>query len=136
MSLAIRRACVFGAFLACLGSAAVAENSPRVFFSNLKTGDQVVSPIFIEMGVEGYSVEPAGALKDGTGHHHIVLDGGFVREGETIPADEKHLHFGKGQTSTTLNLPPGEHKITLQFADGLHRSYGEKLSATVDVVVK
>lgn len=132
----VARVYLFGLFLFGLTTSVFADTTPKVFFSNLLDGGQVFSPFVVEMGIDGYAVEPAGAPKDGTGHHHIVVDGGFIKEGELIPADEKHLHFGKGQTSATVSLTPGEHKLTLQFADGLHRSYGEKLSATVNVVVK
>ena len=51
------------------------------------------------------------------------------------PTDNTHRHFGKGQTEATLNLPQGDYRLTLQFADGLHRSYGEKLSATINIKV-
>ena len=120
-------------FIPCV---AMAESAPRVFFGNLKGGETVSSPLTVEMGVEGYAIEPAGAAKEGTGHHHLVIDGGPVPAGEVVPADETHLHFGKGQTSASVTLPPGEHTLTLQFADGLHRSYGEKLSQSVHVTVK
>jgi len=32
-------------------------------------------------------------------------------------------------------LPPGDYKLTLQFADGLHRSYGKDLSSTINIKV-
>jgi hypothetical protein len=53
-----------------------------------------------------------------------------------VPKDSTHLHYGKGQTEAEVKLSPGKHKLTLQFADGLHRSYGSKLAATVSVNVK
>jgi hypothetical protein len=56
-------------------------------------------------------------------------------EGQAIPADDMHLHFGKGQTETEVTLKPGEHKLTLQFADGAHRSYGPKMSKTIKITV-
>jgi len=56
--------------------------------------------------------------------------------GTVVPKDSTHLHFGKGQTETTVQLTPGKHKLTLQFADGLHRSYGGKLATTISVNVK
>jgi len=43
--------------------------------------------------------------------------------GEKIPFSETHKHFGKGQTSTVLNLPPGRHTLRLLFADHDHRPY-------------
>jgi hypothetical protein len=53
-----------------------------------------------------------------------------------IPKDAQHLHFGKGQTTAIIDLPHGKHRLTLQFADGIHRSYGSKLSATIEITVK
>ena len=31
--------------------------------------------------------------------------------------------------------PPGKYRLTLQFGDGLHRSYGEKYRKTIEVTV-
>ena len=72
-----------------------------------------------------------------TGHHHLLIDGDdSIPMGIVIPKDSTHLHFGKAQTETTITLPPGKHKLTLQLGDGLHRSYGSQLTATVTVNVK
>ena len=30
------------------------------------------------------------------------------------------MHFGKGQTETTLTLPPGKHTLQLVLGDHLH----------------
>jgi hypothetical protein len=66
-----------------------------------------------------------------------MIDGkDMIPLGETIPKDSLHIHFGKAQTETEVTLAPGKHKLTLQFADGLHRSYGEKLAASITVNVK
>jgi hypothetical protein len=46
------------------------------------------------------------------------------------------LHFGKGQKEIELNLTSGIYKLTLQFADGYHRSYGEELSKTIQIEVQ
>ena len=88
------------------------------------------------MEAHGIKVVPAGEPKPGEGHHHIIVDGGPIREGDVIPADAAHLHFGKAQTEASVPLTPGKHKLTLQFADGLHRSLGEKLSQTIEITVK
>lgn len=112
--------------------------SKNVFFKNLKDNQKVPSTFKVEMGVKGMEVKNAGQeLENKTaGHHHIIIDGAFVPEGQVIPSDDKHLHFGKGQMEATLKLTPGIHTITLQFADGNHKSYGEALSATVKVNVQ
>jgi hypothetical protein len=88
------------------------------------------------MGVEGMTVHPAGELLEGTGHHHLIIDAPAVPFGEAVPADENHIHFGGGQTETEVQLMPGPHTITLQFADGMHRSYGEEVSTTIMVEIE
>jgi hypothetical protein len=114
----------------------------KVFFDGTKDGDTVKGPeadgkiaVMVKMGVEGLTIKPAGALESGTGHHHIVIDAPGAAEGTVVPADASHLHFGKGQTEATLQLTPGEHSLTLQFADGFHRSYGPAWSSTIKVKV-
>ena len=37
-----------------------------------------------------------------------------------LAASETLIHFGGGQTETTLDLPPGEHTLQLVFADFAH----------------
>lgn len=106
-----------------------------VSFENLKDGDTVDQSVTVKMGVKGMAIEPAGPVNAGKGHHHIVIDGSFVPGGQPVPADATHIHFGKGQTEVQLNLTPGEHTLTLQFADGIHTSYGEAWSKTITVNV-
>jgi hypothetical protein len=109
----------------------------RVFFKNLKNGATVKSPVKIEFGVEGIGLDTAGAIKPASGHHHLLIDAGdSIAAGTLVPKDSTHLHFGKAQTSAEVKLAPGEHQLTLQYADGIHRSYGAKLAATIKVKVK
>jgi hypothetical protein len=109
----------------------------KVFFKNLKDGATVKSPVKIEFGVEGIALDTAGAIKPASGHHHLLIDAGdSVATGEVVKKDSTHLHFGKAQTSAEVTLTPGEHTLTLQYADGIHRSYGAKLAATIKVKVQ
>lgn len=109
----------------------------KVYFKNLKDGETVSSPVKVEMGVDSMKVEPIGQVVAGTGHFHIIIDAeSHVPEGQMVPNDSTHLHFGKGQIETEVPLSPGKHKLTLQFADGVHRSYGSKMAATINVNVK
>lgn len=113
-----------------------AEGSHRVFFIEPKAESKLKSPIQVRMGLEGYKIGPIGDLTEGLGHHHLLIDRGPIEKGAVVPMDEKHIHFGKGQTETTVDLKPGRHTLTLQFADGAHRSYGPELSASIEVVVE
>jgi hypothetical protein len=109
----------------------------RVYFANLKDGQTVTSPLKVEMGVDAMHVDTAnGILKSASGHHHILVDIDSIPTGEVIKKDSVHLHFGMAQTSAEIKLPPGKHSLTLQFADALHRSYGNKLTNKITVDVK
>ncbi|XUW89268.1 DUF4399 domain-containing protein [Burkholderia sp. M6-3] len=120
------------ALLAASGTAQAAS----VSFVQPTDGASVSNPVHVVFRVEGMKVVPAGTMTDGTGHHHLLVDGKPLPKGEVIPANDKSLHFGKGQTETDLTLPPGDHTLTLQFGDGAHRSYGPELSKTITVHVK
>jgi hypothetical protein len=119
-------------------TATIKEAKVRVFFIEPKDGAKVSKTFKVKMGVEGMKVCPAGkeTTDKACGHHHIIVDGAFLPEGTPIPNDASHLHYGKGQTETELTLTPGPHTLTMQFADFAHRSYGEKLSATIHITVK
>ena len=109
----------------------------KVFFKNLKDGETVKSPLKVEMGIEGLKLDTAGAIVAGTGHHHLLIDAGdSIPAGTVVPKDSTHLHFGKAQSSVEVPLTPGKHVLTLQFADGIHRSYGGQLAKTISVTVK
>ncbi|HTA82424.1 MAG TPA: DUF4399 domain-containing protein [Bacteroidia bacterium] len=107
-----------------------------VYFVNLKDGDKVKSPVIIQMGVTGMTVEPAGAVNEGKGHYHLIIDGSYTEKGQMVPKDSTHIHFGKGQTVDTLKLSPGQHTLTLQFADGMHMSLGKEWSKTITITVE
>ena len=108
----------------------------NVFFKNINEGDTLESPFVVEMGVIGMKIKPAGELEAGTGHHHIIIDKDFMKYGEIIPMDANHLHYGKGDTIVTLNLEKGQHALTLQFANGMHMSYGKQFSKSINIYVK
>ncbi len=134
--------------LACMGTAACTKKAPpdataatgatepQVSFLEPADGATVGQKFKVRMNVEGFEIGPLGDLTQGKGHHHIVVNGTWIKDGEVVPTDEKHIHFGKGQTETELELKPGKYSLTLQFADGAHRSYGEKLSQTINVTVQ
>jgi len=108
----------------------------KVHFTKPLDNDVVPTTFQVEFAVEGMTVAKAGDLKAGTGHHHLIIDGAPIAKDRVVPKDETHKHFGDGSTSTSLTLKPGKHTLTLQFADGVHKSYGEEYSKTISVEVK
>ena len=117
-------------------AAAALANSQGVDFVDIKDGDVVTSPFKVKFRVTGMNVAPAGETAVNTGHHHLLINVEGVPIGELVPADEKHIHFGKGQTETEVALPSGKYTLTLQFANGLHQSYGEVMRKSILITVK
>jgi hypothetical protein len=103
-----------------------------LYFVNIRDGDKVHSPFRVVFAVSGMGVAPVEAGKiDGTGHHHILIDLDLPPDIKApIPFDkpdeylhQHYKHFGKGETETVLNLPPGKHKLRLMFANHQHIPY-------------
>lgn len=124
---------ILGALLAFTTHFAFAQS---VDFVEPKEGATVSSPFKVIFAVKGMTVAPAGDMTQNTGHHHLLINAASIPEGNVIPFDETHIHFGKGQTETEVALPPGKYKLTLQFANGAHQSYGSKLSKSIEITVK
>ncbi|MER3497721.1 MAG: rod shape-determining protein RodA [Chitinophagaceae bacterium] len=115
---------------------AIPENA-KVYFKNLKNNATVTSPVKVEMAIDNMRVDTTGSVVAGSGHFHILIDAeDSIAMEQIVPKDSTHLHYGKGQTEDNLTLSPGKHKLTLQFADGVHRSYGSKLATTITINVK
>jgi hypothetical protein len=122
------------ATLMTLSAAAFAQQS--VSFVEPANGATVSSPFKVKFAVSGMDVKPAGDMTANTGHHHLLVNATPIKAGEVIPADEKHIHFGKGQTETELTLPPGNYTLTMQFANGLHQAYGPAMNKEIKITVK
>jgi hypothetical protein len=90
----------------------------------------------VRFGVKGMDVAPAGDIVANSGHNHLLINLDSVPAGESVPFTEKHMHFGKGQTEAEVKLPPGVYKLTTQFANGAHQSYGPAMSQSITVTVK
>jgi len=83
-------------------------------------GATVDNPVHIVFGLSGAGVAPAGIEREGSGHHHLLIDTDLPALGMPIPADDNHRHFGGGQTETEIELPPGTHTLQLLLGDERH----------------
>ncbi len=120
---------------ACLLLAAQGH-AQSVDFITPANGDTVPQTFKVKFAVNGMQVAPAGDMTADTGHHHLLINADDIAEGTVIPMNDSHRHFGKGQTETEITLPPGRYRLTMQFADGAHRSYGEKMRKSIEVEVR
>lgn len=113
-----------GLALAIPGVAAAQQrampDTARVYVLWPPDGAVVRGPFWVRMGLANAGIAPAGVERDGTGHHHILVDVPLPPLDEPIPNDRNHLHFGAGQTEARLDLPPGKHTIQLMLGDENH----------------
>jgi Domain of unknown function (DUF4399) len=110
-----------------------------VYFVNIKDGDTLTNPVRIQFGLKGMGVAPAGVEKEKTGHHHLIINEKV--EGDKLkaplPTDEKHVHFGGGQTEVTITLPAGQHTLQLVLGDWSHVPHNPPvMSPRITVTVK
>jgi hypothetical protein len=128
-----------------LATAALAQErsapaaNAEVYFIAPQNGAKVKGPVTVKFGLKGMGIAPAGIKFDNTGHHHLLIDTDFseLKLDAPIPATDKILHFGKGQTETTITLGPGKHTLELVFADYLHMNFNpplhsKKITITVE----
>lgn len=111
----------------------------EVYFITPRNGATVHGPVTVRFGLKGMGIAPAGVKFDNTGHHHLLVDTDFseLKLDAPLPASDKILHFGKGQTETTLTLSKGKHTLEIVFADYLHNSFdpplhSKKITVNVD----
>ena len=130
--------CLLAAF-AVAADRMAAPAGAEVYFIAPQNGAKLHSPVTIKFGLKGMGIAPAGIKFDNTGHHHLLVDTDLseVKLDAPMPATDKVVHFGKGQTETTLTLAPGKHSLQLVFADYLHQSFdppltSKKITVTVD----
>ena len=110
--------------------------SAKVYFLAPENGATIKGPVKIVMGLSGMGVAPAGVDAPDTGHHHILIDADALNMDMPVPVDDKHRHFGKGQTEVSLDLQPGKHTLQLVLGDKNHIPHSppvmsEKITITV-----
>lgn len=137
-------ALVAAAYFAMGGtSAAWAEPTPAPTNAYLYIGwpndGQVLAadkPFRVWFGLRNMGVAPKDVKFPNTGHHHLLIDTDLPPSDQEIPSDRNHLHFGAGQTETTLQLPPGKHTLQLLMGDDKHMQHqppvhSKKITITV-----
>ncbi|MQX53757.1 DUF4399 domain-containing protein [Alcanivorax sediminis] len=115
-----------------------APEGAKVSFVTPVDGDTVTSPVTIEFSLEGMDVVPAGTEQENSGHHHLLIDLAEAPDmGMPLPANDNVVHFGKGQTSTTLELTPGTHTLQLLLGDYRHIPHEPPvMSETITITVE
>ncbi len=124
--------------LLLLPLSSVADEEKKLYIISPADGETLSSPVTVHFGVKGMGVAPAGVDFPNTGHHHLLINVDTLPALDMpVPTDERHLHFGGGQTEVTLELEPGEHTLQLLMGDRMHIPHAEpmiseKITITVE----
>ena len=124
-------------------AAAAAARTPsppgaEVYIVSPRDGAKVKSPVLAQFGLKGMGVAPAGVKFENSGHHHLLIDTTAPADmAAPLPATDNIKHFGKGQTETSLTLPPGKHTLQLLLGDQNHIPHdppviSKKITITVE----
>ena len=117
---------VFHLLIFVFCSSFVSSSEIELYFIEPKDGATVNGPIKIVFGLSGMGVAPAGIDFPNTGHHHLLVDlENLPNLLKPIPADKNHIHFGKGQTQTVLQLSKGKRTLQLLMGNYLHIPHKE-----------
>lgn len=136
------------AMLCLVAAPAFSQGAPspegaELYFIGLENGATISGPVIVRFGLRGMGVAPAEVEREGTGHHHLLLNRPPLGEGEfgaeeftlALPANENHRHFGGGQTEVTLDLPPGEHTLQLVLGDHGHVPHDPPVVSEVITII-
>lgn len=115
-----------------------ASTSARTYIIEPSAGQTVSEEFTVKFGLSGMGIAPAGIDKEGTGHHHLLIDvDELPKLSDPLPATSQIKHFGGGQTETTLRLSPGKHSLQLLLGNYSHVPHdnpvlSEKIFITVE----
>ena len=135
----MKRLALIGTLLisATAWAATPAPEGAEVYFISPTNGETVSSPVTVRFGLKNMGVAPAGVEMAATGHHHLVIDAELPPLMIPVPTSENYVHFGMGQTETTIELAPGTHTLQLVMGDHLHIPFdppviSEQITITVE----
>ena len=126
----------------CAFSVSAQQRTPspdnaELYFISPADGATLSNPVTIHFGLRNMGVAPAGIRYPDSGHHHLLLNVELPAPEFPVINDENHLHFGGGQTETTLELAPGQHTLQLLLGDFAHIPHdppvvSERITITVE----
>lgn len=108
-----------------------APEGAEVYIITPEAGATVSSPVTVRFGLRNMGVAPAGVEGETTGHHHLLINTKLEDYNNPIPSDDKHRHFGGGQTEAIIELPPGDHTLQLLVGDHNHVPHQPPIASDV-----
>ncbi|MDV6316308.1 DUF4399 domain-containing protein [Idiomarina sp. HP20-50] len=113
-----------------------ATQDAQAYIISPQDGEVVGQTFKVKFGLTGMGVAPAGVDVKHTGHHHLLIDKDEL-PAMNQPMGGDVIHFGGGQTETTVTLEPGKHTLQLILGDKSHIPHNPAVvSKKITVTVK
>jgi hypothetical protein len=121
-----------------LSAIAETDQSAHAYIISPQNGETVPQTFTVRFGLSGMGVAPAGVEREGTGHHHLLIDLKELPDlDKPLPANDHIRHFGGGQTETELTLAPGTHTLQLLMGNYMHVPHDQPvMSEKITITVK
>jgi hypothetical protein len=118
-------------------SSTIADDA-RVWIVSPTDQAKVSSPVTIVFGSSNLNIAPAGDNQANSGHHHLLVDMDKLPALDMpLPASDQVIHFGKGQTETTIELSSGSHSLQLLLGNYAHVPHSRPvISEKITIVVE
>jgi len=118
---------------------AATSGAPRVYFAEPANGAMVKSPVKVVFASDQFTIAavPQGEVKEvraNTGHYHLGTDTKCLAVGTVIPKADPWIHFGMGNNTIEMMLPPGPHTLVVQAGDDKHTTI-TGLCETISITV-
>jgi Domain of unknown function (DUF4399) len=118
---------------------AATSGAPRVYFAEPANGAMVKSPVKVVFASDQFTIAavPQGEVKEvraNTGHYHLGTDTKCLAVGTVIPKADPWIHFGMGNNTIEMMLPPGPHTLVVQAGDDKHTTI-TGLCETINITV-
>ncbi len=129
---------LFGSLPAAAEMSSPVAADARVWIESPTDMQEVRSPVAIVFGSENVNISPAGVEQENSGHHHLMVDlDELPAMNMPLPGNAQLIHFGKGQTQTSLVLEPGTHTLQLVLGNHMHVPHTRPvMSNKITIVVK
>ena len=110
---------------------------PELYFIEPEDGKTYTTEVAVKFGLKDFGIAPAGYNIPNTGHHHLIINAELPDLNLPIPANENYMHFGLGQTETTLRLEPGTYSLQLLMGNYLHIPHEKPIfSEVISIIVE
>jgi len=91
------------AIVRLLGLASCGDEGPTATLTSPSENAKVPGGVALAMTADDVTIEPAGEVRGGSGHFHVIADVGSAEKGTGIAKDADHVHWSRTTWSSSVD---------------------------------